>query len=207
MLFTKEELHNIILQHNIHITGVLHVGAHDCEELEMYNSIDIDNIIWIDAIADKVTECKARGITNIYEAVITDTDDADVTFNIANNIQSSSVLEFGTHAKEHPCVKFVKTVNKKSITIDSFFLSKKIDPFPYNFWNFDIQGAELMALNGSTKSIENVKIIYLEVNVKELYINCPLINDIDVFLAKYNFTRVAQRITIHGWGDAIYIRS
>ena len=62
-----------------------------------------------------------------------------------------------------------------------------------------------MALKGATNSIKYAKAIYLEVNEKELYINCGLIKDIDLFLSDYNFKRVLTNITKHGWGDALYI--
>ena len=62
-----------------------------------------------------------------------------------------------------------------------------------------------MALKGATQSIKYAKAIYLEVNEKELYKNCGLINDIDIFLSKYNFKRVLTEMTKHGWGDALYI--
>lgn len=75
----------------------------------------------------------------------------------------------------------------KSITIDSFFKRNNIDASKYDFWNFDIQGAELMALKGANDSIKYAKAIYLEVNVNELYKNCGLINEIDDFLSKRNF--------------------
>jgi hypothetical protein len=62
-----------------------------------------------------------------------------------------------------------------------------------------------MALKGAIKSIQYAKVIYLEVNEKELYKNCGLINEIDVFLEQYNFKRVLTHMTQHGWGDALYI--
>ena len=74
-----------------------------------------------------------------------------------------------------------------------------------NFWNFDIQGAELMALKGAIHSIRYAKALYLEVNEKELYKNCGLIGEIDAFLYNYHFKRVITNITQHGWGDALYI--
>lgn len=86
-----------------------------------------------------------------------------------------------------------------------FFVRNNIDASKYNFWNFDIQGAELMALKGATQSIKYAKAIYLEVNEKELYKNCGLITEIDTFLLQYKFKRVLTNITIHGWGDALYI--
>ena len=62
-----------------------------------------------------------------------------------------------------------------------------------------------MALKGATQSIKYAKVLYLEVNEKELYKNCGLITDIDIFLSQYNFKRVLTNMTSHGWGDALYI--
>jgi len=207
MLINIEEVNRILLSKGINITGCFHVGAHNCEELVYYNKIGIkdEDIIWIDAIPSKVDEAIKRGIPNVYNAIITDTDDKDVTFNIASNIQSSSILELGTHKYEYPNIVYFNTIKTQGITIDSFFERNNINPSKYNFWNFDIQGAELLALKGATKSIQYAKAMYLEVNEKELYKKCGLINEIDVFLLKYNFKRVLTKMTPQGWGDALYI--
>lgn len=207
MLIGFEEIHRILLSMNINIKGCLHIGAHDCEEISFYHSLGLKNedIIWIDAIPSKVHEAINRGIPNVYNAVITDKDDEEIVFNVSNNFQSSSVLEFGTHSQEHPWVVYVDKLYQKSVTIDTFFGRNNIDASKYDFWNFDIQGAELLALRGAANSIKHAKAIYLEVNEKELYKGCGLIGDIDAFLAQYNFKRVETSITCHGWGDALYI--
>jgi FkbM family methyltransferase len=207
MLISFNQIHEILLANNIDITGVLHLGAHDCEELGFYNQLGLESndIIWIDAINEKVIQAKNRGIENIYNAVITDKDDQEITFNISNNKQSSSVLEFGTHREEHPEVMYIDKINLKSITINSFVDRNNIDIEKYNFWNFDIQGAELLALKGATRYLKYVKVLYLEVNIKELYKGCGLIQEIDLFLSQYNFKRVITNMTHHGWGDALYI--
>jgi FkbM family methyltransferase len=207
MLISFADINKFLVSNNINIIGGFHLGAHDCEELGFYSQLGLKNeeIIWIDAIPAKVTEAINRNIPNVYNAVITDCDDVDVIFNVSNNVQSSSVLELGTHAQEHPEVVYVDKIHLKSITVDSFFERNNIDASKYNFWNFDIQGAELMALKGATKSIQYAKAIYLEVNETELYKNCGLITEIDAFLSQYNFKRVLTNITEHGWGDALYI--
>lgn len=207
MLISCEEVKEILSSNNIDIRGCFHIGAHECEEINVYNRLGIkpENIVWIDAIPSKVAEAKQRGIPNVYNAVITDKNDEEVTFNISNNVQSSSVLEFGTHSQEHPSVVYVDKIKQKSITIDTFFERNNLDSANYDFWNFDIQGAELMALQGGIESIKHVKALYLEVNERELYKKCGLITDIDNFLSKYNFKRVVTRMTCHGWGDALYI--
>jgi FkbM family methyltransferase len=207
MLISFEEINKILLSNNININGSFHIGAHECEESQFYNQLGLnpEDVIWIDAIPSKVNEATKRGIPNVYNALITEKDDEEIIFNISNNVQSSSVLEFGTHSEEHPWVVYVDKINLKSITIDTFFERNNIDASKYNFWNFDIQGAELMALKGATNSIKYAKALYLEVNEKELYKNCGLIADIDTFLLQYNFKRVLTNITQHGWGDALYI--
>jgi FkbM family methyltransferase len=207
MLINYDQILEILASKNIKIDGCFHIGAHDCEEIGFYNYLGVKNedVIWIDAIPLKVQEATNRGIPNVYHAVITDKDDEEVVFNISNNCQSSSVLEFGTHAQEHPHVVYVDKIQQKSITIDTFFERNGMDASKYPFWNFDIQGAEFMALKGATKSIQYAKAIYLEVNEKELYVNCGLITEIDDFLLQYHFKRVLTNITCHGWGDALYV--
>jgi hypothetical protein len=159
----------------------------------------------MDAITEKVMEAKHRGIPNVYDALITDVDNKDTIFHITNNVQSSSILELGTHLQEHPNIMYVQDINKKSMTIDTFFKKHDINPENHNFWNIDIQGAELMALHGASKSLPSAKALYLEVNQNELYKNCALLHDIDEFLSQYHFKRVLTYMTVHGWGDALYI--
>jgi FkbM family methyltransferase len=208
MLITFEEINSILLSKNINITGSLHIGAHECEELGFYNKLGLkqEDIIWIEAIPSKVVQAKVRDIPNVYNCVITDKDNEEIVFNISNNGQSSSVLEFGTHSQEHPLVIYIDKINAKTITIDTFFKKNSIDTSKYNFWNFDIQGAELMALKGAKDSIKYAQALYLEVNEKELYKHCGLISEIDTFLSEYNFSRVLTNMTEHGWGDALYCR-
>jgi FkbM family methyltransferase len=205
MLLTFKEINSVLQSNNIQVNGALHIGAHECEELFFYINLGIyKNIIWIDAIKEKVIQAKSKG-ASIYEAIITDKDDEDITFNISNNSQSSSVLEFGTHLKEHPTLVYVDKIQGKSITVDTFFERNGLNAQKYDFWNFDIQGAELMALKGATKSIQHAKVLYLEVNEKELYKGCALVKEIDDFLAQHRFKRVLTSMTKYGWGDALYI--
>jgi FkbM family methyltransferase len=209
MLIPVYTLVSELLSRRIKVSGVLHIGAHTCEELPMYNQLGVssENIIWVDAIHTNVMRARERGIPNVYTAVITDKDDDTVMFNISNNVQSSSVLEFGTHAKEHPNVVYVDSVEMTTKTVDTFLDSLKMDCSGLNFWNIDIQGAELLALKGASKYLQNVDVLYLEVNTKELYKGCPLVSELDDFLAEHKFVRIVTQITRHGWGDALYVKN
>jgi hypothetical protein len=207
MILNKDIIEEI-LNNDIKVTGVLHIGAHECEEIPIYYNLGLklEDMIWIDANNDKVKEAKNRNIPNVYEAVIANEDDIEKEFHVANNIESSSLLDLGTHKKDYPHIKYIRSFIAKTITIKTFFKRNKIvNPEKYNFWNFDIQGAELMALQGAGDLIKNIKVINVEVNTKQVYKGCPLISDIDNYLSKYGFKRILTKITPQGWGDALYI--
>jgi hypothetical protein len=128
MLIPFEIIRHILLSKNIEVHGALHIGAHECEELDLYHrmGISFNDIIWIDAIPSKVDNALERGIPNVYNAVITDKDDEEVVFHVSNNGQSSSVLELGTHLQEHPHVFYVEELKQNSVTIDTFFERKQL---------------------------------------------------------------------------------
>ena len=54
--------------------------------------------------------------------------------------------------------------------------------------------------------LNNFDYVYAEVNQKELYENCELVDQIDEYLKKYNFVRETTVWTQHGWGDAVYVK-
>jgi FkbM family methyltransferase len=209
MLIEPSVIQTILKLTKIPLTGVFHVGAHDCEEMSFYNGWGLtpDKIVWIDAIQSKVDQAKNRGIPNVYQAVVTDKDDDTVVFHESNNVQSSSVLNLKTHLQEHPWVHYVKSTPMQTVTVDTFFKRNNLDASNYTFWNIDIQGAELLALKGAEESLKFATALYLEVNEKELYENCALIEDIDTFLLQRGFSRAHTNMTRHGWGDALYIKS
>lgn len=193
--------------HGISVTGVLHVGAHDCEENDFYRALGLQDsdVYWIDALEEKVSAGYAKGIPNIYQAVVSDEDNKVVEFKRTNNNQSSSILDLDTHLRHYPGIRVVETRALKTTTIDSFVDEKRIPIEKCNFWNFDIQGAELLALKGATESLKHAQVLYLEVNEEYLYKNCGLIGEIDEFVAKFGFRRVMTNMTGQKWGDAIYV--
>jgi hypothetical protein len=76
-----------------------------------------------------------------------------------------------------------------------------------NFINLDIQGAELPAIKGLGKLLKLVDYIFVEVNRREVYMNCTIVSDLDSFLSENGFKRVTTRWYFRqGWGDALYIR-
>lgn len=54
-------LHELVKKYKINFKGILHVGAHECEELKDYEQyISRDKILWIEAMPFKVEMCKKK---------------------------------------------------------------------------------------------------------------------------------------------------
>lgn len=202
-------LHLLVQHFNLNIRGILHIGAHECEELDAYLKLGInnENIYWIEAMEDKVQLMKNQKNVKIYQALIDIEDDKEVKFNITNNGQSSSILEFGSHEKHHPHIKMVDSKQLKTTRLETFIKKNKIPIEKLNFLNIDIQGKELDALKSMENYIQYVQYIYTEVNTENVYKDCDLLPDIDEFLKEKGFIRVACQMWRNcGWGDAFYIR-
>lgn len=208
MLIPKEEILSVLRRNGITVHGALHIGAHDCEEQDVYRYFGVPDkqVVWIDALQDKVELATRRGVPNVYQAVISDKDGETVTFYRTNNDQSSSILPFGTHSKHYPWCVVTGQTQHQTITIDTFMEQHGLDSSNYDFWNFDIQGAELKALMGGSRSIENAKALYLEVNLEEVYKGCPTIQELDIYLLGLGFARVLTKTVHEGWGDALYLK-
>ena len=206
-------LQRLVRSYGMKIHGVLHVGAHECEERNDYHAVGVsdDCIFWVEGNVDLVAKMKQRDPTiQIYAGLVSDKDGTPVQFIITNNFQSSSILELDKHKTEHPHI--VETERRQAVTIRldtliketigaDVFAAKKV-----NFLNLDIQGAELLALQGMGSTLDQMDYVYSEVNTQHLYRNCALMQDLDKFLSARGFCLREADITEHGWGDAIWIR-
>jgi len=204
-------LDDLCIKYRLNLKGVLHIGAHECEEYDDYvnRGVTYDKQMWIEALPEKVEIIKRKfnNKINVISSVVSDKDNEKVLFNVTNNFQSSSILNMKTHLDEHPNVHVNKKIELTTLTVKSIYDRYKIDYNKYNFLTLDIQGAELLALKGvGDEILRNFDYIFTEVNQKELYENCALLPEIDDFLRKKGFERVEIAMTQHGWGDAFYLR-
>lgn len=207
MLFGIDELKSRL---NKRVTGVIHVGAHKAEELEVYRELGVTKTIWIEANPGMLGHIIDRTILSpgqsIHLAAAHEKDFEMVRLNVANNGESSSILDLDYHKIAHPHIHYVEQVNIPTRRVDSILIEGGYDSKLFNFMNIDVQGAELLVLKGSTNILENVDFIYSEVNERSLYKDCALIHQIDEFLSHYGFRRDFTKMTQFGWGDALYVK-
>lgn len=208
MLVDGNIIRNLLNKYNINVKGVIHIGAHECEEKPFYNrtlGIADNNIIWIDGNKAKVDEMCNKGYTNVYTAVL-DEDEKDVIFNITDNSQASSILKLNHQKGFYNSINIISTQKIRTEKLSSFLKRINKNSIDYNFWNLDIQGSELYVLRGSKELLEHCDAIYTEVNSDHVYTDCGLINEIDELLHNYGFIRVETKWTEVKWGDALYIK-
>lgn len=202
-------LNNLYKHYDLKIKGIVHVGAHLCEELDQYlQYCDNENIIWIEGNPVLVARVRQKNANiKIYDALVSDVDDVDTTLHIANNGMSSSILEFGVHKIDHPGIRYVDNINRKTIRLDSFYTKHNIDPTFANFLALDIQGVELQAIKGLGTLLNNFDYIMTEVNKEFTYVGNSLVHEIDEYVKNFGFVRVETSWATRAWGDAFYIKS
>lgn len=196
---------------NVKRSGVLHLGANKGQEAATYEKLGFRPVYWIEAIPGVYLQLKQHlhqfAGQYAFCACLSDVDDKMVQFHVANNEgQSSSMLEFGTHEKEHPTVRFIKDIELLTIRFDTIANRYDLQIGPGWFLNVDLQGAELLALKGMGSYLDKFDYVYIEVNERELYKGCPLVRDIDEYLGLGGFVGVETCMTKSGWGDKFYIR-
>lgn len=198
-------LHQLVQKYNIIFKGILHVGAHECEELNDYvRYLPMDKILWIEALPEKVEFSRNRYPKLLIENAIVSDVVEKVRFNVSNNGQSSSILDFGLHSTYHPQVHYVTHFEGETQLLKNILPKYDIN---YNFLNFDIQGAELKALKGMEEYLPYVDYLYTEVNSDYVYKDCALITELDDYLKQFGLSRVETKWTDCKWGDAFYMRT
>lgn len=206
MLFTFQELQKHLKKP---VKGVIHVGAHKAEEHTFYKSNGIEKTVWVEANPMLLNDILSRTILSpgqsVHLAAAHERDFDVVRLNVANNGESSSILDLDYHKTAHPHIHYVGYVDIPTRRVDSIMIKGGYCIEEFNFMNIDVQGAELLVLKGSTALLDKtVDYIYTEVNEKSLYKDCALIGELDIFLSEYGFERVITKMTDYGWGDALY---
>lgn len=191
------------------ITGVIHVGAHNCEEFDFYQELGVNKVLWFEADVDLYTKIKQKYSSfpnhEFFNYAVTN-ENSTKDFHIANNDgASSSLLNFKQHAIQYVGIKYIKTIQVSTITLDTFFETTEFNPEDFNYLYLDTQGSEYDILTGSKILLNYMKYIYCELNFSEMYEGCKLHNDIDSLLAReYGFVRSHTESMDYGWGDGFY---
>lgn len=178
------------------ISGVIHVGANTGQEIDLYGKFGL-RVVWIEPIREVFETLKAnlRGFPDqrAIQALVTDRDNEEYPFYIANNYgRSSSILDLKHHKDIWPDVNYTHTILLRSITLASLFERERIDPSDYQALIMDTQGSELLVLKGSISLLHNFKYIKTEVADFESYTGCCQLADINSFMTHHGYIEFSR---------------
>lgn len=207
------EFDYLVDKFKINTKGVLHIGSNTGQEAIAYKKHGIENVIWIEAIPEvydklvdylRSVDC-VSGSTCI-NACVGPVNGAKVIFHESNNeSQSSSYLELGVHKELHPTVDYIRDIPMETFRID--YILAGLDMSVYKLLNIDIQGAEMLALISMGDMLSNFNYAILEINKKETYKDCALVEDIDKYMEAYGFVRAETGQWVGDtWTDGFYIK-
>lgn len=192
--------------------GVIQIGAHHGQEVEIYRQLGFRSAVLIEANPEvyKVLQenVKSAGIECLLiNCAVSDTD-GEVTLNVTSFDQSSSLLPLAQHAVDYPSITEVSKVRVPCRRLDTLaFRDLALDPSRFNVLEIDVQGVEGKVIAGAPEVLSGVDALFIEVNFKEMYQGCSLIDTLDGQLLDKGFLRV-RTICPYGpnWGDAFYAR-
>ena len=191
--------------------GIIHIGAHQAEELSLYQEKGFQNILWIEANPTQkdvlLRHTKSHQGSRVAIFAASDGEGEAMLHVPVAKASRASLLRPKNLTKAFAGMEEQQKLPVVKKTLDSF-LSEMSDKPDYNVMLLDIQGAELDALKGSINTLQSIDVVLTEFCWNTSYYegNCSL-DALDAFLKDQGFvrleTRVNQRLTD---GDALYIK-
>ena len=198
-----------------HVTGLVHVGANRADERDLYAGLGL-HVLWVEALPEVFVDLQRHIATTprqiALQALVTDRDGQEHTFNVSSNAGlSSSIFTFGDHSKLWSDIEMVRTVQLTSTRLDTLLQRHAIDVGAYQALLLDTQGSELLVLQGAGDLLERFEFIQAEAADFNAYQGACQLRDLDAFLRTQGFRRVlkvpmAGRAEIGHYYDVLYVR-
>jgi FkbM family methyltransferase len=201
--------------------GIIHIGAHQGEEVAYYLELGFESIILIEAnpkwyryLVDKF---KDNSRIKIYSVAISDTI-GEMDFYIhtsqSGSTEPASLLKMKEFNNIVKSLRTTETIKVQVLTLDHFLTSNGLSPQAYNFINVDVQGAEMMAFKGASTTLKTTDVIISEINLVELYEHATLENELVQYLQQRGFektnviyhTLYDEKGTFPAWGECLFIK-
>lgn len=189
----------LLADNDIEPRGVVHVGAHEGQEVPLYQELGFRSIILVEADPTLVARLRSRhentnDITILPFAVGAETGCLPL-YRVLRDTQYNSLLEpinLGSVQKfEVPIWPLRKWVS--SLT-------------PVNVLVVDTQGSELQVLDGA--DLNGIEMIVIEVGTKAKYEGQPMREDVESYMEAHGWRMVHE--WPHGpraiWFDQVYVK-
>lgn len=190
------------------VRGVIHVGANDGQERELYARHRLD-VLWVEAVPEVVERLRdnLQGFPRqrALQALVTDRDDCDTVIHVANNDgASSSILDLARHREIWPEVWYSRSETLHSVTLSTLLRREAIDPSRFDALVLDTQGSELLVLRGAAPLLPSLRFVQVEAADFEAYAGGCTLAAIRGFLRDHGFREAARRRFAQRTGTGSY---
>lgn len=119
--------------------------------------------------------------------------------------KSSSLLEPAKNLKKHyTWLEFNHQHEVKTNTLKNFAMEQHLNSI--DIIHLDVQGAEMMVLEGASDFLGKIKMIWMEVENLELYQGQPLKKSIESFMKSMHFYKIKDTVNKIS-GDQLYVNT
>lgn len=194
------------------ISSLIHVGGHIGQEVNFYNSLNLDKVIYFEPVKEFADELKLKinkfSNFHLHQCAL-------------GNENSNKVIYIADKGKDDDSGSTSLLEPRKSdISFGKRIIEvKKYSSFDYS--NIDIavldtQGYELEVLKGFENKLQTFKFIIVEFSNFEGYINQTIHKDLNKFLNLNNFSLLTQNKKVlkvfknkntGSYGDALYVNN
>lgn len=201
--------------------GVVHVGAHQGQEVEQYLRYGFARIVLVEANPQWCEGLRATfggdSRIRIFNYAVCDREgevDLQIHTSRSGSTEPASILPMKRFKEIVGSLHTTGTIRVPAITLQALFRKHALEPCDYNFLNLDIQGAELLALQGAVGLLSGMDAVISEVNLLELYENGPLEDDLVRFMQAQGFEKhlaiyhplYDEKSTFPAWGECLFLK-
>jgi FkbM family methyltransferase len=210
---------NYFQKNSIKVNGVIHVGAHRGEEVGEYEDLGAKKVIWVEANPDVFEEMRVN-LENSNASL------ESCAFQYAASNVDHKIVDF--HLYYGPDAQYMKgnkgcssllktsgrfsswykgTIQVETITLDTLLLENDLQYSDFEYLNMDVQGAEMMVLQGANKLLESVRYVSTEATWNNPdYIDNSEYDVLKSLLESKGFVQVEIYQHATNWGDVLFIK-
>jgi len=201
-------------------TGVIHVGAHLGEEVPAYLEAGFSRVVLIEANPRLLPQLESRfggdERVSLFSCAITDRDgDVDLQLHTSRtgSVEPASILPLGRFKEIVKTLHTPATMRVPGYSLDSFLLRNALEPGDFSLLNVDVQGAELLVLEGARRTLATIPAVISEVSPIALYDGGAIESEVVAFLTARGFSRIdGVYHTLHdgtstfpAWGECLFV--
>jgi len=200
-------------------TGVIHVGAHQGEEVEAYLDAGFERVVLIEAnprLSEYLLQRFADDVrVRVFNCAIADHDgfvDLHIHTSRTGNTEPASILPLKRFKEIVKTLHTPETLRVPCYLLDTLLELNGMSADEFSLLNVDVQGAELLVLKGARRVLDAVGSVISEVSLIELYEDCAAEQEIAEILEGCGFRKVTgiyhslydENSTFPAWGECLF---